>query len=250
MMLSIGAVLSLTVFFNITLITVSGDTRYNAEDIIEASGVVEGDNLFRMIGSYIEENIVSEFPYIESVKIKRVLPEELVLNVTECTPAVTVEQQDKYLLLSDKGRFLEEISMLPEDAPRIVGFDADALEEGDFLPEQEKERFELLLQMLSIMEQNAVSDIAVIDLRDMMNISMLYDGRMDIRLGSQADMEYKLRAAKSIIDTAVERRTVGLIDVSSRDLMRMRETDIYQDGNWNYPEYMLDDYKRQISSKK
>ncbi len=250
MMLAIGAALSLTVFFNITVITVSGDTRYLSEDIIEASGISIGDNLFRLTGSGVKEAIVSEFPYIEDAKIQRVLPEELVIKVTECKPAVTVEREDEYLLLSDKGRMLEEISSLPEDTPRIVGLQTKGLEEGDYLPEDDGERFKLLLRMLDMMKEYGLHDIDVMDMQDMFNLRLLYDGRMDIQLGSSSDMEYKLRAVKSIIDTAVEKRTVGLIDVSSRDSMRMREINIYQDGNWNFPEYMLEDYKRQVSNKK
>ena len=250
MMLAIGAALSLTVFFNITVISVAGDTRYDSEDIIDASDVLIGDNLFRLIGSDVKDNIVSEFPYIEDVKIQRVLPEELVIKVTECEPAVTVEREDEYLLLSDKGRMLEEISVLPEDSARIIGFAAESMQPGDWLSKDDNERFELLLQMLQIMEQYGLQDIAVMDMRDMLNLRLLYDGRMDIQLGSSADIEYKLRAVKSIIDTAVEKRTVGLIDVSSRDSMRMRELNIYQEGNWNFPQYMLEDYKRQISNKK
>lgn len=250
MMLAIGAALSLTVFFNITVITVEGDTRYDSEDIIDASDVVIGDNLFRLIGSSIEESVVSEFPYIEDVKIKRVLPEELIIKVTECKPAVTVEREEEYFLFSDKGRMLEEISALPDDTPRIIGLHTDDMKAGDYLKEEDGDRFKLLLQMTDIMEQYALNDIDVIDMRDMLNLRLLYDGRMDIQLGSSADIEYKLRAAKSIIDTAVEKRTVGLIDVSSRDSMRMREINIYLDGSWNFPEYMLEDYKRQISNKK
>jgi len=250
MMLAIGAALSLTVFFNITVISVAGDTRYDSEDIIDASDVLIGDNLFRLIGSDVKDNIVSEFPYIEDVKIQRVLPEELVIKVIECKPAVTVEREDEYLLLSDKGRMLEEISVLPEDSARIIGFAAESMQPGDWLSKDDNERFELLLQMLQIMEQYGLQDIAVMDMRDMLNLRLLYDGRMDIQLGSSADIEYKLRAVKSIIDTAVEKRTVGLIDVSSRDSMRMRELNIYQEGNWNFPQYMLEDYKRQISNKK
>ena len=127
MMLAIGAALSLTVFFNITVITVEGDTRYDSDDIIDASDVYIGDNLFRVIGGDVKENIVSEFPYIEDVKIQRVLPEELVIKISECKPAVTVEREEEYILLSDEGRMLEKESDLPDDYPRIVGLNTEEM---------------------------------------------------------------------------------------------------------------------------
>lgn len=44
-LLSAGVILALTVFFNINKITVSGDAVYSSEDIINASGISQGDNL-------------------------------------------------------------------------------------------------------------------------------------------------------------------------------------------------------------
>ena len=250
MMLSIAAVLSLTVFFNITEITVSGDSRYSDEDIIEAAGVDIGDNLFRISVGDIKRQIIMEFPYIDEVKVRRVLPEGLHYKVSECQPAAVIERGDEYLLLSPKGRILEKLSNLPEESPRVVGIDAAKLKIGGYLPNKEKERLSLLLSMLDIMKTNQFEGVTVINLEDLMNIHLLYQGRVDIQLGSSVDLDYKLRAAKSIADISVEKQTVGIIDVSNREAMRFREMNIYADGQWNFPEEMLEDYKRQLPKRK
>jgi len=246
LMLAVGAALALTVFFNITDITVVNESRYSDEEIIEAGGVVIGDNLLRLHSSEIKSDIIKEFPYIESVKLHRVFPTELQLEVSEASIAAAIERDERYLLISANGRVLEEISARPEGSPRIIGPEVKKLEEGDYLPEQESERLPALIKILELIGQNKLTGIDVIDLRDMRDIRMLYRGRVSIELGNIGDIEYKIKAICSIIEAAVNEETVGRMDVSSRDSMRLREMNIYQGENWKFPEYMLEDYRRQL----
>ena len=46
LLLCVGAVLTFTVFFHIAAFEVKGNSRYNAQEIIEASGIAKGENLF------------------------------------------------------------------------------------------------------------------------------------------------------------------------------------------------------------
>ena len=246
LMLAVGATLALTVFFNITDITVTGESRYDNDDIIEASGVMLGDNLLRLRSSEIKADVIKEFPYIESVRVQRVFPTELQLQIGEASIAAAIERNERYLLLSANGRVLEEISAKPEGSPRIIGPQVKDLQAGDYLPEQESERLPALIKILELIAQNELGGIDVIDLRDMRDLRLLYRGRVSIELGSFTDIEYKMKAVRSIIDAAVKDTTVGTIDVSSRDSMRMREINIYQGDNWKFPEYMLEDYRRQL----
>ena len=148
LMLAVGAALALTVFFNITDITVINESRYSDDEIIEAGGVVIGDNLLRLRSSEVKAGIIKEFPYIESVKLHRVFPTELQLEVSEAAVAAAIEHDERYLLISANGRVLEEISANPEGSPRIVGPDIKKLEAGDYLPEKESERLSALIEML------------------------------------------------------------------------------------------------------
>ncbi len=67
----IAAVLCLTVFFKIDSITVEGKTRYSPDEIIDASGIAIGTNLLLCNTEPSKEIIEKEFPYIESVSIKK-----------------------------------------------------------------------------------------------------------------------------------------------------------------------------------
>ena len=144
------------------------------------------------------------------------------------------------------GRVLEEISAKPEGSPRIIGPEVKDLKAGDYLPENESERLPALIKILELIGQNELNGIDVIDLRDMRDLRLLYRGRVLIELGSFTDIDYKIKAVRGIVDAAVEDSTVGVMDVSSRDSMRLREINIYQGENWKLPEYMLEDYRRQL----
>ena len=83
--------LALTLFFRIRSIEVSGNDRYTRQEIIDAAGVSEGDNMFLMNKYSAAERIRKALPYIETVQFRRSLPDGLSIIVTECVdPAAIV----------------------------------------------------------------------------------------------------------------------------------------------------------------
>ena len=82
----VGVILSLTVFFKIESISASGSSKYSAEQIIAATGIKKGDNLF--ISSVNEEKLKTKLPYIEKVTVKRKLPGTYTLKVTDAAEYV------------------------------------------------------------------------------------------------------------------------------------------------------------------
>lgn len=251
MMLCIGITLSLTVVFNITQIDIEGESRYADDALIAASGVSIGDNLFRLSPRSIENAIVDKFPYIESVGIKRVLPEGLIIKVKEATCAAAVEFEDEYMLISEKGRVLESgLTEISQDEQRVIGFNCERISEGDYLKDEDRERFSILRKIKKSIADNELDKISIIDLRDTTDLRLLYDGRIDVEMGNANDIDYKIRAAKSVIDLSDSGKTVALLDVSSRPAMRLREMNIYDEMNWPFPDEMRDDYKRAIPKRK
>lgn len=249
MMLCLGVALSLTVLFHIADISVEGESRYPTESIIAASDIHIDDNLFRIDTDGIKERIIEQFPYVADVKVQRVLPDGVLLKITEAKVKTAIESNGKFFLLSEAGRVLETDNTCPEKMARTVGLSADGLDAGKNIREDDKERFKILLRIQSAIEENSIEDIDVIDLRDTLNIWLLYDGRIAVELGSSVDCDYKIRAAGSIIASSVEKATVGIIDVSAKPVMRLREQNIYDPNIWPFPEEMCDDYKRAIPKK-
>lgn len=251
MMFGIGIALSLTVFFNIVDITIEGESRYTDKEIIKASGVEIGDNLFCIMPSTVEKAIVKKFPYIESAAMKRVLPDGLIIKVREAEVDSVIEWRGEYALISERGRLLEGgIDTLPEGEYRVSGFDIEKLDAGDNIKKADRERFDTLRRIKKSIKDNGLGDIDVIALDDMMDLNLLYDGRIIIKMGASAEIDYKIRAAKSVLELSDNGKTVALLDVSTRPAMRLREMDIYADDIWPFSEELREDYKRVVIKPK
>lgn len=271
--LGIGVALCLTVFFKAETIRVEGSSHYTEQQLLQSSGLAVGDNLLRMKEQKVEQQLIKQFPYIEGVQLVRSLPDTVVLKVTEATVYTYLEQGDgRFLAVSEQGRILQDDYIaLPQGVPRVLGFETQTLAVGqalfyDPLPEikdetiearalreeknrAEQQRFAVLLELLKNIEEKQLEHWDVLDLRDLLQLRCLYDGRVSIELGSSLELEYKMRAAAKIIETAVEKSTVGALDVSARPMMRLREYDIYEPEEWPYPEALREDYERALPSR-
>ena len=66
---------ALTLFFKVERIDVIGAERYTQQKIIDASGIQIEDNMFFMNKYEVSDQITSALPYIETVQIRRALPD-------------------------------------------------------------------------------------------------------------------------------------------------------------------------------
>ena len=79
-----------TVFFRVENIAVTGNSRYTQEEIVAASGIKPGDNLFHMNKFQIEGELKHGLPYLEEVSIDRQLPNGVTIGVKEWGAAAQI----------------------------------------------------------------------------------------------------------------------------------------------------------------
>lgn len=115
-------VLGCVVFFRVNTILVEGNNRYTAEEVIAASGVEQGDNLFTLNKSQMISQILTRLPYVDDLSISRKLPDTLVFYVTESVPVAWVESGGTCWLLDHRCKILEagDVS-LTENLPQVMG---------------------------------------------------------------------------------------------------------------------------------
>ena len=80
-----------TVFFQVETVAVTGNSRYSQEEIIKATGIQTGDNLFRMNKYQIAHQVLQGLPYVEELTIRRALPSTIVITVKEWNAVARVE---------------------------------------------------------------------------------------------------------------------------------------------------------------
>lgn len=246
------AALSLTVWFGLEEIEVEiSPGRYKAQQIIEASQLEPGENLIRMNTKAAGQRIEDAFPYVLSAKLRRVLPNKAVIEVKLAQPAEAVMAGGEYILIDERHRVLETgLPLLPQGFRRAAGFEeAKGLSPGDFLPDSLAERFKTLRQLSLDIECCGFEGIDIIDLSDILNLRLLYKGKIIIELGSRLDLDYKVRLAQAALRAQGDGALAGVLDVSQRPAARLRAADIYDEALWPFPKELLEEYVRAVDAQ-
>lgn len=217
LVIAVGTVLSLTVLFNITAVEVSGDVPYEAQMIIDCSNIRNGDNLLRTKTKKAEDKILQQLVYIDTVHIKKILPSKILIQVTRSEPFANLEYDGKFLLISKKGKILESRREPEEGLFMIKGYEPVSVSVGSVLTSEDKAKDKLLDTIYTELENIKIDKNMEIDITDRYNIKLLYDGRINIELGSQNDIEYKIRYAKTVIDTKIPEKKTGTLFMLGED---------------------------------
>lgn len=245
--------LGATVFFQVETIVVTGNQRYTQEEVIRATGIQVGDNLFRMNKYQIYDQVCESLPYVEDILIRRGLPSTILVTITEWdavaqvlpaengTQAVTVEATDteeagetpqtpavavKPWLISVGGKLLEE-APAGSTAMEVSGVTLLMPRAGTqmAIPEEQQVKQDALLSLLRELDgQEMLADVSRVELKST-EIELEYLGRYRVKLPLDCDFGYKLQA----LDAAVTEReqALGSSITGTFDLAQKNYTAVY-----------------------
>ena len=204
-----AAIVALTVFFRVHTITVEGAARYTAEEIVAGMDVKQGDNLYLWNKVKVTDELLQQFPYLETVQIRRHLPDTLVVTVEECTAVVAVPSDGGYYYLSEQGKVLEQ-NAADGGLPVVTGVTLSGLTPGQMVELGEDAYVDAMLEVLQTMDAGGMLDgLRFINLQDLTDIRIGYDGQFDIRIGTMDGLAYRLRFAKTVIDERLSPSDIG-----------------------------------------
>ena len=238
-----------TVFFQVETIAVTGNSRYTQEEIIAASGVQTGDNLFRMNKGQISQQILRQLPYVESVSILRGLPSTITFQVTEWNAVAQVEVYDpgqtqtgqdgddaeeaeeeeplaaarEAWLISVGGKLLEPVSAQHTAPISVTGLTALVPQAGSMLavPQDQQGKLTALTNVLEQLEEQGMMDrVSSIDLTQASCMQLRLDGSIDAKLPLTGDTAYYLRALNAAVEEENRRRggqAVGTMDLTQKE---------------------------------
>lgn len=213
--LVVGVTLSLTVLFNSDTITVAGSLHYSDDEIISASSLQLGENLFLSNKSNGEKQIVEKFPYVEKAEIGVKIPSTFTINITEATPAYLIQSGAEYVIISSKGRILEKITDKSQyNIPVLSGFKISDDNVGTYINLKDANTKTILDEVVTGIKQCEITGVTEIDMTNTANVSITFSDRIKIIIGTPEDIPYKLKTAKIIIDEKLENSDVGTLDVS------------------------------------
>ena len=214
------------VFFRVDEVTVDGESKYTAEEIIAASGIEQGDNLFLISPVQTGRTIASVLPYVDNVNVRRALPDGVVITVTECMPAAVIQGNGSWWIIDAKGKVLEQTAsgtgaavvsgltaLLPVEGTRLAVEDADSA------------KLNSLLQLLRAFSDRGMAEkVSSIDLTSTANIILEYDGRFTVKIPMNPEnFALKVRALDETV-AQLQTNESGSIDLTREDKVYFDQT--------------------------
>lgn len=222
--LILGAIVAgCIVFFRVEEITIMGSTVYTDEEIIAAAGLEAGDNLFLVRKVQIGRKIVNQLPYINNVNLRRVLPNTLIITVTECIPVGVLEgEEGTWWVVDSKCKLLEQGgSELTRQYPAITGLTPLMPSEGNQLAVsvEESTKLDTLKQILAAMEdRDMLEQLQSIDMSGISEIDMTYEERFTVRMPMYSDDFRLLVHTLQQAAAALNAGQTGTIDLTTVDM--------------------------------
>lgn len=218
-LLAVGVVLSLTTFFKIEVINVSGSQIYSAEEVIDNCGIDLGENLFLINKDNAKAKLEKNLPYVYNVKIKRKLTKTVNIQITDATVAYSIKNKDDtFILLDDNFKVLNSVSAEDsEDAIKIVDSKISSAEDGTKIVFEDKNISECLSKISSAIKNIEMTEATAISSSGLDQNYIVYDDRITFELGNCENLEskvYKGLAACEKIN-AGNPKAKGTLDISS-----------------------------------
>lgn len=223
-------ILSLTIFFNIEKITVTGDGQFDEAEIITASGLEYGENMFLTKMSRHAEQIMQDVVYLEACEVKRKLPTGIEISVTVCQPLACLEAENDYLIMSTTGKIFDRSDTPVPELYLIKGSEpVYDLEPGMMFESADDEgKLNAMLSVCNAMKSRNTEKVSYIDITDRYNIKYLFDDRVEVRLGSVNELEYKLKFTEIILSEKIGSKTEGVLTMFNGSASFMEKSGIEQ----------------------
>lgn len=234
--------LLLTPVFSVDSVTVTGNTTISTDTIVQGSGIVRGTNIFGVSLSAVRDKL-SLMNGIDTVKVRRSLPSTIRITVTEGNPLVYVENNGDFVGITVDGKVVDVVSAGTIEAltltvqpnertdteeeteeeistPRtygktvVYGMGEMEYTNGKIIKFADSLKGEKLMLLMSGFLSDDISqgftqaDMSVYD-----SITLLYRGRLTVRLGSAERLEYKLKCFKTIVGESLGEDSEGTLDL-------------------------------------
>ena len=193
------------VFCRVARFTVTGESPYSREEIVNSVRACEGRSMFLINTEKLEDLVESALPYTDNVKVSKQYPRGLRIEVSTAKRAFAVElSKNYYAVTNGKLKVLEATDKLPEDTVTVKGRPISSYSAGQVLsftgkPGDDAIR-DALIEVAKAIEDTALEDINMINIGDENNIYLVYDNRIIVKIGKAENLANKLSLAKKSLD--------------------------------------------------
>lgn len=191
----------LSPIFNIKEISVSGNEKISSEEILSLSQLKKDENIFKINKKDTKEK-VKQNAYIDTVEIKRTLPDKVIIVVTERTATYQINFANMYMLINNQGYMLE-VTKMNENMPIIVGIttNKEEIKAGNRLCVEDLEKLEDILRISESAKVNNLDKlITKIDIANKDDyVVEMKEERKTVHLGDTTNLALKMLYVSDII---------------------------------------------------
>lgn len=211
-------------FFRVNQVVVTGNSRYSAQEVIAASGVELGDNLFLVNRPQTAQRILSQLPYVENAVPVHRLPDTVELHITECVPAAAVRSEGSWWLMDARGKLLEQgTKSIAGTLPEVLGLHPldPAVGEWTAVDITEQTRLEGLRQLLTALNARGMAG-SVTDFIDVSASNVIYFGygeELTVAVPMEGDFDLRVFSFQRVLETFAQRgeTVTGTLDLTYGD---------------------------------
>ena len=213
-------------FIGIQKFEMVGVSRYDERDIINASLLKRGDRLYTLDLDAVEEQILSECPYLESVEVSTRFPSTIRFTVEERIPQWYIELSGEFYVLDENLVMMTDHAsderLKKEGVTKLALPNLTRVMRGE-LPqfgivngERDETEIRKTLELIAAVRRTPFKErISELDLSNRFAITMTVDGSYHVNLGDASSFEAKLREVEIVLNSEeLKAYASGTIDAS------------------------------------
>jgi len=204
-------------YFNILTIEIIGNEKVSISEINKSTNIIMGNNFFNASLSESKKQILKN-PYILGVKVKKVLPNKVIIEIEERVAVFYGKVNNTYYILDNKGILLEKRSSVKDmNLVNLIGFDYAKCEVGNLIVSEDSRKINIANEITNLIntyrKNNTKSTISKVDVSNVLDLK-IFSGEMCIKLGTSQDLKNKFNKAINIISQPGFKVAKGYVDVS------------------------------------
>lgn len=196
--------ISLKVLFIVRHVEMEGSERYTQEEIINYCAIPLEENIFKIDTKILEENLPLEFTYVESADVQRRLPDKILVKIVDSIPTyyheTTNGELSTYTIYSQNFKKLTAQAAAPDG---LMGISANL---------ENRQSRDTLMEIIEKIKSSGYENVTCITVGDTGDISLVYDDRVTVQLGTMLDIDYKLKMSFHILTNELAETDTGTIN--------------------------------------
>ncbi len=188
--------------FDLATVEVINNEKINSDTIISLSGLTIGENVYKTSTKQIQKNI-KQNAYIESVQIKRQLPNKILINVKERKATYMLEYATSFAYINNQGYILE-ISEEKLNVPVITGYTTsqEEIKTGSRMNNEDLEKLSTVLKIMESANVNGIVDlVSKINIQNKQNYELILESeKKTVYLGDASNLSNRMLYLKAILE--------------------------------------------------